>query len=79
LAELPGIILDPGTPYTNMIFAGLSEQVPLDTREVVQRLAEQGVRVGVVGKRRFRMVLHYWINDAGLEKTLQAFKSVLLG
>ena len=79
LAEIPGILLEPGTPYTNMIFADLSDQVPLDTRDVVQRLAEQDVRVGVVGKRRFRMVLHYWIDDSGVERTLQAFKSVLLG
>jgi threonine aldolase len=79
LAAIPGIELEPGTPYTNMIFAGLSDQVLLETRDVVQRLAEQGVRVGVVGKRRFRMVLHYWIDDAGVARTLQAFKSALLG
>ena len=68
LAEIPGLELEPGTPYTNMIFAGLSEQVRLDTREIVKRLAEHGVRVGVAGKRRFRLVMHYWIDDAGVEQ-----------
>ncbi len=79
LEAIPGMLLEPGTPFTNMIFAGISEQVQMDTREVVQRLAEHGVRVGVVGKRRFRLVLHYWIDDTGVEQTLQAFRAVLQG
>jgi threonine aldolase len=79
LEAIPGMLLEPGTPFTNMIFAGISEQVQMDTREVAQRLAEHGVRVGVVGKRRFRLVLHYWIDDAGVEQTLQAFQTVLQG
>ena len=77
LAEIPGMVLDPGTPFTNMIFTGLSETVRLDTREVAQRMAERGVRVGVVGKRRFRLVLHYWIDDAGVERAVNAFADVV--
>lgn len=79
LEAIPGMLLEPGTPFTNMIFAGISEQIPMDTREVAQRLADQGVRVGVVGKRRFRLVLHYWVDDAGVERALQAFQAVLQG
>jgi threonine aldolase len=77
LAEIPGMVLDPGTPFTNMIFTGLSESVRLDTREVAQRMDEHGIRVGVVGKRRFRLVLHYWIDDAGVERAVNAFADVL--
>ena len=79
LQEIPGLELDPGTPYTNMIFMGIAEQVGQETRDIVTRLAELGVRVGVTGKRRLRLVLHYWIDDAGVEKTIQAFKVVLAG
>jgi threonine aldolase len=79
LEAIPGMLLEPGTPFTNMIFAGISEQVQMDTRDVAQRLADHGVRVGVVGKRRFRLVLHYWIDDAGVEQALQAFRAVLPG
>jgi len=79
LAEIPGLELDPGTPFTNMIFTGLAENVQLDTRDIIQRLAEYGVRVGVAGKRRFRLVLHYWIDDAGVQQVLQAFQQVLQG
>jgi threonine aldolase len=79
LASIPGLNLDPGTPFTNMIFAGLAEHVHLDTREIIRRLAEHGVQVGVAGKRRFRLVLHYWIDDVGVEQTLLAFQEVLKG
>ncbi len=77
LAQLPGLVLDPGTPHTNMIFLTLEDGVALDGRTFAARLAEQGVKVGVAGPRRFRLVLHYWIDDAGVEQALQAFHRVL--
>jgi hypothetical protein len=30
-----------------------------------------------VGERRFRLVTHYWIDDAAVEKALQAFQEVV--
>ncbi len=77
LAKLPGLVLDPGTPHTNMIFAGLAEALPYDAQEVATNLLKHGVKVGVSGKRRFRLVLHYWIDDAGVEQALHAFQQVL--
>jgi len=29
------------------------------------------------GPRRFRLVSHFWVDDAGVEKTLKAFADVL--
>jgi len=77
LAGIPGIVLDPGSPYTNMIFVNVTGQPSLDSPGFAARLAEQGVKVGVVGKRRFRLVLHYWINDTAVTQTVRAFESVL--
>lgn len=77
LAEIPGLVLDPGTPHTNMIFLSLAPSVPYGTREVAMNLLKYGVKAGVAGKRRFRLVLHYWIDDAGVEKALHAFQQVL--
>lgn len=79
LSQIPDLILDPGTPYTNMIFLSLSEKIPLAAEEVGDRLAAQGVLVGVTGPRRFRIVTHYWIDDEAVEKTSQAFKKVISG
>ncbi len=77
LQKLPGMILDPGSPYTNMVFASLAEDVPLDGHAFAARLVEHGVKVGVVGARRFRLVTHYWIDDAAVDQAGYAFKAVL--
>ena len=77
LKTLPGVILDPGSPYTNMLFLSLAEDVPLDGHTFAARLAEQGVKVGVVGARRFRLVTHCWIDDAAIERAWRAFETVL--
>jgi threonine aldolase len=77
LAGIPGIKLDPGTPYTNMIFLSLSDEVPLSTKEVASALEKHGVRVGATGSRRFRLVTHYWIDDTSVERAVQVFSQVL--
>jgi threonine aldolase len=77
LAENPCLTLDPGTPHTNMIFLSLSEEAPFASAgEAARRLAEKGVLVGVVSSRRFRLVTHYWIDDAAVGKTVAAFHEI---
>lgn len=76
LAKIPGLELDPG-PYTNMIFVNLAQNVPLSAKEVAGRLAGMGVRAGVTGERRFRLVTHYWIDDAGVDQAVRAFGAIL--
>lgn len=77
LSGIPGIILDPGTPYTNMVFCELANELPIDASETSRRLAELGVKVGRTGERRFRLVTHYWVDDAAIEHAVTAFKRVL--
>jgi len=78
LAQIPGLILDPGTPYTNMVFLSLEDDAQIGTAgQVARRLADQGVKVGVVGERRFRLVTHYWIDDEAVEQAINAFQTVL--
>lgn len=77
LAIHPQLVLDPGSPATNMLFMNLAEDVGLDAAGVAEALRERGVLVGVTGKRRFRLVLHYWISDASLERVITAFGNVL--
>ena len=77
LSRVPGIVMDTDTPYSNMIFCSLDEAFPLDGEQVVTRLKQKNVRIGQVGQRRFRIVLHYWINDLDVEYTLSAFKDVM--
>jgi threonine aldolase len=77
LAQVHGVILDPGTPHSNMVFCSLAADVPLDAEETARRLALQGVLVGDTGPRSFRLVTHYWIDDAGVDETVAAFRRVL--
>jgi threonine aldolase len=77
LSGIPGIILDPGTPYTNMVFCELANEVPINASETSRRLAELGVKVGRTGERRFRLVTHYWVDDTAVEHAVTAFKRVL--
>lgn len=77
LNSIDGLILNPGTPQTNMIFCRLSDRIPFDAKETAVRLAAKGIKAGVVAERGFRLVLHYWITDADVEKTVRAFGEVL--
>jgi threonine aldolase len=77
LVRLPGISLPMGMPATNMVFISLDESLPIDAPVFAARLANYGVRVGVVGVRQLRLVTHYWIGDAEVAQTLEAFRAVL--
>jgi len=76
LGGIPGIILDPGTPQTNMVFLNLSESFPVDAQQASERLRALGIRVHPSGARRFRLVVHYWIDDAGVDATIDGFRSI---
>jgi threonine aldolase len=76
LLAISTIVLDPGTPNTNMVFISLSEDFPLNASQVRDRLLKLGVQVGVTGPRRFRLVTHYWIDDEGIEQAVSAFTKV---
>lgn len=77
LAAVPGIVLDAGTPQTNMVFLTLGEDLPLDAAQVAERLRAFGIRVHPSGRRRFRLVTHYWVDDEGVERAIDAFRKVL--
>jgi threonine aldolase len=78
LRSIPALALDEGSPYTNMVFLNLSDQAgPAAAKEVAEKMAEKGVRVGVVGPRRFRLVTHYWIDDAAVDRAASAFADVV--
>jgi hypothetical protein len=65
---------DEGTPFTNMIFMSLSDAFHL-TQTGGSRNAKHGLKL-VVGTWRFRLVTHYWIGDAAVDKTILAFREL---
>jgi threonine aldolase len=74
LGQVPGLVLQAGSPATNMVFVSIDASVPYSAEKVQVRLKERGVLLGVTGARQFRLVLHYWIDDAGVEQAVAAFR-----
>lgn len=77
LSRVPGLRIELGGPQTNMIFVSLEESVPFSAAEIVSRLEAYKVKVGDVAPREFRLVTHYWIDDAAVDQTVAAFGKVL--
>jgi len=77
LRQVKALNVDPGLPPTNMVYFNLSEDVEFDTAYVTERVKEFGVLVSPEDARRFRLVTHYWIDDAGVDLTVKAFQNAL--
>lgn len=71
LRQIPGLAVD--EPATNMVFLSLEEPVAHSAEALAARLRKRGVLIGVTGRRRFRLVVHYWIDDKGVERAVEAF------
>lgn len=77
IAAIPGFVVEYNPPPSNMVFVQLAPEVKQTAAQVGAKLLAQGIKVGVVGDNRFRLVTHYWITDDAIRKTIKAFKSVL--
>ena len=79
LREIPGILVDPGSPNTNMVYINLDRGiVPGDASQTAASLDRLGVKVGVTSQNRMRLVTHYWIDDGSVDFALDAFQKVLV-
>ena len=76
LKPVRGLKLD-ASPSSNMVYFDLLDEVNLSVDQIVDEMKKRGVLVDWAGPRRFRLVTHYWVNDAGVDKTLKAFSEVL--
>jgi len=79
LKEVPGLVLDPPQPATNMVYCNLAPEVDLSGEEVARRMRQRGVLIGVTGERRHRLVTHLWIDDSQAQAVVNAFEEVLAG
>jgi len=77
LSEVPGLVVEKKANSTNMVFLNLAEEITDSAQGVASKVKEQGVLVGTTGKRQFRLVTHYWIQDQDIKKTAAAFRSAL--
>lgn len=76
LTHIRGLVLD-SRSSTNMVFFNLANDVPLTDEQLVGEIKKRGVLISALGARRFRLVTHYWIDDADVTQTVQAFADVM--
>ena len=77
LRQVGGLDVDAGSPSTNMVYFNLREEVALTVDEIIDEMKNRGVLVDWAAPRRFRLVTHYWVDDAGVDKTVSAFHETL--
>jgi threonine aldolase len=74
LAALPGIVIDPATVETNLVFFDVTGA--LDAPAVIERLAARGILMGAMGPRTIRAVTHLDVTGAQVEQALAAARAV---
>jgi threonine aldolase len=72
LAVLPAFSLDLAAVQTNIVMAELSRGEPA---ALITHLRAHGVLAGTAGPRRMRFVLHRDVDDAGVERCLEACRT----
>jgi threonine aldolase len=77
LRQVNGLVVDANSPYTNMVYLNLSQDVSLNAHQVTEIMKSFGVLVDPENARRFRLVTHYWIDDDAVEKAVIAFQRAL--
>jgi len=76
LAEIPGLAVDLERVQTNIVIFDLTAE-GVTAQEVVARLGEEGVKMGVIGPRQIRAVTHYGIEAADIDAALAAMRRVM--
>ena len=77
LRQVNGLDVDAGSPLTNMVYLNLSANTSLHSSQVGEGMKKYGVLIDAENAQRFRLVTHYWIDDASVEKAISAFRDVL--
>ena len=74
--DLPGIDLMNDPPATNMLYFSLNENSPINADALSSALEQEDI---ILQHRNgsFRLVTHYWIDDAAVEKTIRLMRSLL--
>ena len=78
LANMPGMVVDADMVCTNMVFFGLSTEVPVSCEDVADQLRERAnIWIGMGGQQQFRAVTHSWIGTQDVELLLETLREVL--
>ncbi len=76
LKQVTGLKLD-ARSASNMIYFDLADRIILTENQIIEEMKKYDVLVDWAGPRRFRLVTHFWVDDAGVEKAIKGFSEVL--
>jgi threonine aldolase len=76
LKQVQGLKLE-ACPSSNMIYFDLADRITLTENQIIEEMKKYDVLVDWAGPRRFRLVTHFWVDDAGVEKAIRGFSEVL--
>jgi threonine aldolase len=77
LKQVKGLVLDAGSPFTNMVYMNLSDDAKLNAAQIIEKMETRGVLLDAENMRRFRLVTHCWVDTAAINKVVEAFREVL--
>jgi threonine aldolase len=77
LRQVKGVMVDEGSPYSNMVYLDLAADVKIDTAVIGAAALKQGVLLDSENARRIRLVTHYWVTDDAIDKVIKVFETVL--
>ena len=77
LRQTRGIVVDDRSPYSNMIYFNLSDDISINAQQIGEKMRKLGILLDAENARRFRLVTHYQINDDAIERTIASFREML--
>ena len=64
-------------PSSNMVYFRLADHISLTEDEIIAEMKKLGVLVDWSAPREFRLVTHYWVDDAGVDKAVKGLREIL--
>ena len=77
LANIGGLYLTYGIPASNLLFVSIQPDLNLTAGDAAASLRLEGILVGVIDEFTLRLVLHYWIDDEAVFKTISTFEKLI--
>lgn len=77
IAAIPGLTVNMSSVQTNMVYFGLSKDLPFDAETLCQRAEKQRVRMLSAGPRTIRAVTHCWVEEAEIKEALDVIAHVV--
>ncbi len=76
LAKLPGVVVDPASVATNMVYIDVAG-TGMDAPTIVARLKERDVVMGDFSRHSIRAVTHLDVDRAGIDRAVEMFRAVV--